>query len=161
MDKPSPINPSKVTVKFRPTDGSPDIALLTNGEPEQVDEARAAEVLKLEDLDIRIDLGQGTEKAQYWTCDLSHVSHFFNIQTSLTLKLQECKSTISIDFETNNFQMLPLMESTSEAFLLPSISNTSAVIAHRFCFSSMHFDHISEKSLAIGVHMHLHSLSRY
>ncbi|TIC04961.1 MFS general substrate transporter [Wallemia mellicola] len=89
LDKPSPINPSKVTVKFRPTDGSPDIALLTNGEPEQVDEARAAEVLKLEDLDIRIDLGQGTEKAQYWTCDLSHVSHFFNIQTSLTLKLQE------------------------------------------------------------------------
>lgn len=74
LGSPSPIDPSKVTVTFRPTDGSPDVALLTNGEPEQVDEARAAEVLKLEDLDIRIDLGVGAEKAQYWTCDLSHVS---------------------------------------------------------------------------------------
>ncbi|TIB11219.1 hypothetical protein E3P89_02435 [Wallemia ichthyophaga] len=67
-----PIDPSKVTVKFRPTDGSPDVRLLTNGEPETVDEARAAEVLKMEDLDIHIDLCIGEETARYWTCDLSH-----------------------------------------------------------------------------------------
>ena len=104
MDKPSPINPSKVTVKFRPTDGSPDIALLTNGEPEQVDEARAAEVLKLEDLDIRIDLGQGNEKAQYWTCDLSHVSHFFNIQTLLTSNFRNVSQLFQPTLKLTNFR---------------------------------------------------------
>lgn len=37
-----------------------------------VDEVRANEILSVEDLEIRIDLGLGQESATYWTCDLSH-----------------------------------------------------------------------------------------
>lgn len=53
------------------------LRLLVNGEPEQVDEQRAAEILAEEDLEILVDLGggesgKGTEEASYWTCDLSH-----------------------------------------------------------------------------------------
>lgn len=45
---------------------------MIKGEPEKVDEARASQILKDEDLEIRIDLGLGEESATYWTCDLSH-----------------------------------------------------------------------------------------
>ncbi|KAK4047358.1 glutamate N-acetyltransferase [Microbotryomycetes sp. JL221] len=69
---PFEIDPSKVSVSFVPTDGSLELKLLVNGEPEQVDEARASEILKAEDLAIRVDLGLGQESATYWTCDLSH-----------------------------------------------------------------------------------------
>jgi glutamate N-acetyltransferase/amino-acid N-acetyltransferase len=49
---------------------------LTNGEPEpSIDEERAAEILKEEDLEVEIDLGNGAEEAEVWTCDFSHVSH--------------------------------------------------------------------------------------
>ena len=48
------------------------IKLLVAGEPEQVDEVRASEILQSEDLEIRIDLGLGEESATYWTCDLSY-----------------------------------------------------------------------------------------
>jgi hypothetical protein len=53
-------------------DGSAELKLLVNGEPEQVDEARASEILKDEDLEIKVELGLGEESATYWTCDLSH-----------------------------------------------------------------------------------------
>jgi glutamate N-acetyltransferase / amino-acid N-acetyltransferase len=43
-----------------------------NGEPEAVDEARAAEVLAHEDVEIVVRLEGGKEKAAYWTCDFSH-----------------------------------------------------------------------------------------
>ncbi|GAA5938286.1 hypothetical protein JCM10213_003255 [Rhodosporidiobolus nylandii] len=66
------VDPTKVSVSFVPTDGSAELKLLVNGEPEMVDEERAAEILKEEDLEIRIELGLGEEKAEYWTCDLSH-----------------------------------------------------------------------------------------
>ncbi|GAA5849364.1 hypothetical protein JCM8547_006526 [Rhodosporidiobolus lusitaniae] len=66
------IDPTKVSVSFIPQDGSKELKLLVNGEPENVDEERAAEILKEEDLEIRIELGLGEEKATYWTCDLSH-----------------------------------------------------------------------------------------
>lgn len=66
------IDPSLVSVSFIPTDGSPELRLLVNGEPEQVDEKRASEILKAEDLEVRIELGLGKESATYWTCDLSH-----------------------------------------------------------------------------------------
>ena len=36
-----------------------------------MDEARAKEILKEEDLEVSIDLGMGEESATYWTCDLS------------------------------------------------------------------------------------------
>ena len=48
--------------------------LLVNGEPEAVDETRAARLLQDEDLVIEVDLGLtgGREEATYWFCDLSH-----------------------------------------------------------------------------------------
>ncbi len=63
------IMPEKTSVSFIPTDGSPELKLLVNGEPESVDEARAEEILELEDLEILVRLGGGKEEAVYWTCD--------------------------------------------------------------------------------------------
>ncbi|KAI9784984.1 MAG: hypothetical protein M1839_001180 [Geoglossum umbratile] len=68
----SALLPERTSVSFRPTDGSPGLKLLVNGEPEQVDEVRASEILEMEDLEIVVDLGVGTEEAVYWTCDFSH-----------------------------------------------------------------------------------------
>ncbi|PYH76378.1 Arginine biosynthesis bifunctional protein ArgJ beta chain [Aspergillus uvarum CBS 121591] len=72
--------PERTSVSFRPVDGSPELKLLVNGEPEQVDEARAAVILQEEDLEIVVDLGGGElgpqgaggEEAVYWFCDFSH-----------------------------------------------------------------------------------------
>lgn len=66
------IVPEKTSVSFIPSDGSPELKLLVNGEPEAVDEVRAAEILEHEDLEILIKLGGGKEEATYWTCDYSH-----------------------------------------------------------------------------------------
>lgn len=66
------IEPTKTNVSFVPTDGSAELKLLVNGEPEAVDEKRAAEILELEDLEIQVRLGTGKEEATYWTCDFSH-----------------------------------------------------------------------------------------
>ncbi|KAK3359809.1 DNA replication factor C-like protein [Lasiosphaeria hispida] len=66
------IIPEKTNVSFIPSDGSAELKLLVNGEPEQVDEARAAEILELEDLEILVRLGTGDKEATYWTCDYSH-----------------------------------------------------------------------------------------
>ncbi|KAH6686328.1 hypothetical protein F5X68DRAFT_208784 [Plectosphaerella plurivora] len=62
----------KTNVSFIPTDGSAELKLLVNGEPETVDEARASEILELEDLEILVRLGTGKKEATYWTCDYSH-----------------------------------------------------------------------------------------
>jgi len=68
-----PVEPFKTNVSFVPTDGSATLALLINGEPENVDEARASEILAMEDLEIEVSLGTGgNQTATYWTCDLSH-----------------------------------------------------------------------------------------
>ena len=53
-------------------DGSAELKLLVKGEPEAVDEGRAAAILESEDLEIRVDLGTGAEEASYWFCDFSH-----------------------------------------------------------------------------------------
>lgn len=66
------ISPDQTNVSFLPTDGSAELKLLVNGEPEAVDETRAAEILELEDLEILVRLGTGKEEATYWTCDFSH-----------------------------------------------------------------------------------------
>lgn len=66
------IVPEKTSVSFIPTDGSRELKLLVNGEPELVDEARASEILELEDLEILVRLGTGKAEARYWTCDYSH-----------------------------------------------------------------------------------------
>ncbi|KZT64489.1 putative glutamate N-acetyltransferase precursor [Daedalea quercina L-15889] len=67
-----PLHPTRVNVLFIPTDGSPALPLLVNGEPETVDEIRAKEILSAEDLAIRVELGLGEESAKYWTCDFSY-----------------------------------------------------------------------------------------
>ena len=65
-------DPSNTSVSFIPVDGSDELRLLVNGEPESVDEERAAEILKAEDLKINVDLGTGGEaSADYWFCDFS------------------------------------------------------------------------------------------
>ncbi|CAG8770227.1 10699_t:CDS:1, partial [Acaulospora colombiana] len=63
----SSINPSKVSVSFIPTDGSVPLRLLTLGEPENVDEVRALEILKMEELEISVELNVGDEEAKIWT----------------------------------------------------------------------------------------------
>ncbi|KZT07496.1 arginine biosynthesis bifunctional protein ArgJ beta chain [Laetiporus sulphureus 93-53] len=68
----TPLDPKRVSVSFIPTDGSPVLPLLVNGEPEMVDEARAKEILSVEDLEVRVQLGIGKESAKYWTCDFSY-----------------------------------------------------------------------------------------
>jgi glutamate N-acetyltransferase/amino-acid N-acetyltransferase len=57
------IDPTRVSVSFIPTDGSAALPLLVKGEPEKVDEARASEILAMEDLEILVDLGLGDEQA--------------------------------------------------------------------------------------------------
>ncbi|TFY71276.1 hypothetical protein EVG20_g1733 [Dentipellis fragilis] len=69
----TPLDPTRVSVSFIPTDGGGPLPLLVNGEPENVDEARASEILSAEDLEVRVELGLGNESAKYWTCDFSYV----------------------------------------------------------------------------------------
>jgi glutamate N-acetyltransferase/amino-acid N-acetyltransferase len=67
--------PEETSVSFVPADGSPELKLLVRGEPEQVDESRAAKILESEDLEIvvRLSEGRGWDKeAVFWTCDFSH-----------------------------------------------------------------------------------------
>ncbi|KAL3471398.1 arginine biosynthesis protein ArgJ [Aspergillus californicus] len=75
---PGTVVPERTSVSFKPVDGSPVLNLLVNGEPEQVDEARASAILQEEDLEIVVDLGGGEkgelggEEGVYWFCDFSH-----------------------------------------------------------------------------------------
>lgn len=62
-----------MNVTFVPADGSTPLPVLVRGEPELVDEVRAKEILSQEDFEIKVDLGLGSENAQYWTCDFSYV----------------------------------------------------------------------------------------
>lgn len=63
----------KASVSFVPSDGSLKLALLVDGEPVAVDEARASDVLAAEDLEVEISLGtEGGQECSFWTCDLSH-----------------------------------------------------------------------------------------
>ncbi|KAF2114744.1 Arginine biosynthesis bifunctional protein ArgJ beta chain [Lophiotrema nucula] len=65
--------PEETSVSFIPTDGSAELKLLVRGEPEQVDETRAAEILAEEDLQILVKLSEKFDKeAVVWTCDFSH-----------------------------------------------------------------------------------------
>ncbi|KAF1935887.1 Arginine biosynthesis bifunctional protein ArgJ beta chain [Clathrospora elynae] len=65
--------PAETSVSFVPADGSGELKLLVQGEPEQVDEERAAKILEAEDLEIKVQLSeQEGEEAVFWTCDFSH-----------------------------------------------------------------------------------------
>lgn len=72
--------PERTSVSFVPharAANREELRLLTKGEPEMVDEQRAAEILAEEDLEILVNLGggeegKGKEEASYWTCDFTH-----------------------------------------------------------------------------------------
>lgn len=75
----APINPETTSVSFLPADGSEELKLLVRGEPEQVDEERAKQILEMEDLEILVKLSdrpgkEGRSKFEevFWTCDFSH-----------------------------------------------------------------------------------------
>jgi glutamate N-acetyltransferase/amino-acid N-acetyltransferase len=86
------INLASTSVSFIPADGSEELKLLVRGEPQQVDEVRAKEILAMEDLEILVrledhaveaEMGPGlveglrrskgkTYETVFWTCDFSH-----------------------------------------------------------------------------------------
>ena len=86
------INLASTSVSFIPADGSEQLRLLVRGEPQQVDEARAKEILAMEDLEILVRLEDHPSEAGmdpevvdglrrskgklfetvFWTCDFSH-----------------------------------------------------------------------------------------
>ena len=71
------INPTATSVSFVPTDGSPELKLLECDEVAEVDEQRAAEILKMEDLEILVklqfrDRGREFAESVLYTCDFSH-----------------------------------------------------------------------------------------
>lgn len=73
------IVPELTSVSFVPVDGSPTLKFLEKGLPAEVDEARAKEVMKQEEIEVLVDLRDGEngvnsrgEEAVYWTCDLTH-----------------------------------------------------------------------------------------
>lgn len=70
------IIPENTSISLIPSDGSCELHLLVNGEPQLVDEDRAAEILQYEDVEILVDMGVGREQATYWTCDFRWVVIF-------------------------------------------------------------------------------------
>ena len=73
----NPVQPHKTSVSFVPSDGGEELKLLTRGEPEQVDEERAKQILEMEDLEILVRLNDEDEppkifESVFWTCDMSH-----------------------------------------------------------------------------------------
>jgi len=50
----------------------PPLELVRNGQPHDVDEERAAQIVAHEEIVLHLDLGVGTAEATIWTCDLSH-----------------------------------------------------------------------------------------
>jgi len=79
----SPVDPHGASVSFKPADGSEELKLLVNGEPQQIDEARAKQILEMEDIEIVVNLARKaktptggklprTFESVYYTCDLSH-----------------------------------------------------------------------------------------
>ncbi|EME43299.1 hypothetical protein DOTSEDRAFT_174069 [Dothistroma septosporum NZE10] len=77
-----PVKPRRTSVSFIPADGTEELKLLLRGEPEQVDEVRAKQILEAEDLEILVRLEDDGEtapsgdkkvhEAVFWTCDFSH-----------------------------------------------------------------------------------------
>ena len=49
-----------------------DLHLVKDGQPYDVDEERAAEILAQDEIVITVDLRQGEAEATVWTCDLTH-----------------------------------------------------------------------------------------
>ena len=100
---PPHVDPTKVSVTFVPSDGTACLPVLSNGEPESVDENRAKQILTLDDINIVVDLGMGGDgEATYWTCDLSYVSIVFSTSSWLSVyplrrNMSRSMATIGVD----------------------------------------------------------------
>ncbi|OMJ29296.1 Arginine biosynthesis bifunctional protein ArgJ 1, mitochondrial [Smittium culicis] len=73
------IDPSTVSLRISSTPSNPSgnvadscIDLLVNGQPLELDEAKASAILAHEDLTVDVDLGLGSDSATIYTCDFSH-----------------------------------------------------------------------------------------
>lgn len=87
-DKVPQVVPERTSVSFIPADGSEELKLLVRGEPQDVDEVRAKQILEMEDLEILVRLEDRDDGAPrdanvakhfkkvhevvFWTCDFSH-----------------------------------------------------------------------------------------
>jgi glutamate N-acetyltransferase/amino-acid N-acetyltransferase len=67
------VDPDRVMLWFGTGQaGDAPLQLVKGGQPFDVDEARASEILAHDAIEIVVDLGLGAEEATVWTCDLSH-----------------------------------------------------------------------------------------
>jgi glutamate N-acetyltransferase/amino-acid N-acetyltransferase len=66
------VDPSTVNLHFSCLDKSKYLHLFKNGEPYEINETVASEILEMEDLLIHVDLGSGSESLSMYTCDMSH-----------------------------------------------------------------------------------------
>ena len=69
----SSVVPHQTSVSLMSADGRQALKLLVRGEPEDVDEERAAHLLESEDIELVVRLRDAPgDEAVVWTCDLSH-----------------------------------------------------------------------------------------
>ena len=67
------VDPDRVALWFGTGQaGDAPLQLVKGGQPFDVDEVRASEILAHDAIEIVVDLGLGAEEATVWTCDLSH-----------------------------------------------------------------------------------------
>ena len=79
-DQADQVTPSETSVTLIPADASQELCLLKRGEPQNIDEVRAKQILEMDDIEILVQLndreGANSDgpqhEATYWTCDLSH-----------------------------------------------------------------------------------------
>ena len=64
------LDPAKLALWL--TDGVRTLQLVRGGEPFEIDETVAAQILHGSEITFRLDLGQGGGEATVWTCDLTH-----------------------------------------------------------------------------------------
>ena len=60
-----------------------------------MDEVRAKEILSAEDLEVRVDLGLGSEVAKYWTCDFSYVSYLLLLSFFIMASIESINTTVN------------------------------------------------------------------
>ncbi|EEB06550.1 glutamate N-acetyltransferase [Schizosaccharomyces japonicus yFS275] len=66
------VNPKATSVSFVPADQTESLRLLVLGEPQNVDEERASEILSHDEFGLDVDLGSGNHETVSWTCDFSY-----------------------------------------------------------------------------------------
>jgi glutamate N-acetyltransferase/amino-acid N-acetyltransferase len=118
------IDPTSISVRFIRPDHSlsstegivSDLVVLHNGSPQVVDEAKAKNLLDLEDIIIEIDLKGGTwgengikESCTYWTCDFSKE------YISVRLKPRKGRRLLCLPFFSIDQRRLSIMRASDNA----------------------------------------------